>query len=85
MDDLNLDLLSNEFLDDLLCESQAELSLAEAIGKYLEVHSIEDLEDLTGLDSSRLMKFLALEGNPTLGEMRNIAKAIGKKLVLEFK
>jgi hypothetical protein len=55
MDDLNLDLLSNEFLDDLLCESQAELSLAEAIGKYLEVHSIEDLEDLTinGLSNSK--------------------------------
>ena len=85
MDELNLDLLSNEFLDDLLFENQAELELANAIGKYLETNTIEELEDNTGLDIARIMKFLSLEGNPTLGEMRNIAKAIGKRLVLEFK
>ncbi len=85
MNELNFDLLSNEFLDDLLFENQAEIALAEIIGQYLENHSIEELEDLTGLESARLMKFLALEGNPTLGEMKNISKAVGKKLVLEFK
>lgn len=81
---LDCSLISSELLESLMTECQAELRIAEELSKYLESHTIEELEDSTAISESRLIKLLALEGNPTLGELRNIAKALGKRLVIDF-
>ena len=45
---------------------------------------MEELESLMGVEEERIMKFLALEGNPTLGEAKALARAAGKRLIIDF-
>lgn len=77
-------LFDEELLESLLNESQPELALAEAISAYLESNSIEKLEDESLISFERMMKFLSLEGNPTLGEMKSLARAMKKRLRITF-
>ena len=77
-------LFDENLLESLLKESQPELALAEAIRAYLESNSIEKLEDESLISFERVMKFLSLGGNPTLGEMKSLSKAMKKRLRITF-
>ncbi len=81
---LDENLIPAEFIESLMLNNQAEIKIAEEISKYLEKHTMEDLEDAPGHTEGRIIKLLSLEGNPTLGEIRSIASAIGKKLIIDF-
>ncbi len=57
---------------------EPEMAIISLIASLLETMSIEELSDLSEIKPERINKILSLEGNPTLGEIKNLARA-GKK------
>ena len=78
------DILNEDVLKELYEENSYLIRFAEEIASFLEKRPMEELESLMGVEEERIMKFLALEGNPTLGEAKALARAAGKRLIIDF-
>lgn len=70
--------------EDIFLLFQADLEVVKLITQLLDTMSLDDLADASEIDSERLEKILALDGNPSLGEIKRLAKVAGKCVKLEF-
>lgn len=72
-------------MEEFLLEAfQPDLEVVKLISELLESMDIQALSDCTEIKEERLLKILSLEGNPSLGEIKRIAKVAGKKVKLIF-
>ena len=63
---------------------EPEMAIISLIASLLETMSIEELSDLSEIKPERINKSLSLEGKPTLGEIKNLARAGKKRVEIEF-
>ena len=70
--------------ENILSNFQPEIELGTLISSLLEKMDFPTLSDKSEIDEERLKKILSLEGNPTLGEIKRLAKVAGKRVILSF-
>lgn len=70
---------------DMLLEGYApDMELSALILSLLDKMDLLTLSEKSEVDEEVLRKYLALEGNPTLSDIKRIARVAGKKVNLSF-
>ena len=60
--------------------------ILDIAGERKKLHITQQkLADMTGIDRADISRIENAEANPTIGTLKKIAKALDRKLVIEFK